>query len=282
MTETSLLRDYLKSQILKLKGTNVQEVEQKSEILVQHFLNISKSELYFKDIALSKKDIKNLNNLFLALSQNKPIQHITGETYFYNSKFLTPPGVFIPRPETELLVDCAIEFLSDKKEPLKIIDFCTGSGCILLSIAKEFPNHSYIGLDKSEIAVKIASKNRDLLNLKNVEFFHEDIFQYNKSKADVLLCNPPYLTFHEIETLEDSVKENDPLDALTDFKDGTSFYKYLIQNYNKLVRDNGIMLLEIPFSSVTNEIITINKNFNSNKSIFYKDLEGKNRVIKIY
>jgi len=282
MTETSLLRDYLKSQILKLKGTKVQEVEQKSEILVQHFLNISKSELYFKDIALSKKDIKNLNNLFLALSQNKPIQHITGETYFYNSKFLTPPGVFIPRPETELLVDCAIEFLSDKKEPLKIIDFCTGSGCILLSIAKEFPNHSYIGLDKSEIAVKIASKNRDLLNLKNVEFFHEDIFQYNKSKADVLLCNPPYLTFHEIETLEDSVKENDPLDALTDFKDGTSFYKYLIQNYNKLVRDNGIMLLEIPFSSVTNEIITINKNFNSNKSIFYKDLEGKNRVIKIY
>ena len=282
MTETSLLRDYLKSQILKLKGTKVQEVEQKSEILVQHFLNISKSELYFKDIALSKKDIKNLNNLFLALSQNKPIQHITGETYFYDSKFLTPPGVFIPRPETELLVDCAIEFLSDKKEPLKIIDFCTGSGCILLSIAKEFPNHSYIGLDKSEIAVKIASKNRDLLNLKNVEFFHEDIFQYNKSKADVLLCNPPYLTFHEIETLEDSVKENDPLDALTDFKDGTSFYKYLIQNYNKLVRDNGIMLLEIPFSSVTNEIITINKNFNSNKSIFYKDLEGKNRVIKIY
>tara|TARA_B100000401_G_scaffold116601_1_gene76154 strand:- start:1088 stop:1936 length:849 start_codon:yes stop_codon:yes gene_type:complete len=282
MTETSLLRDYLKSQILKLKGTKVQEVEQKSEILVQHFLNISKSELYFKDIALSKKDIKNLNNLFLALSQNKPIQHITGETYFYDSKFLTPPGVFIPRPETELLVDCAIEFLSDKKEPLKIIDFCTGSGCILLSIAKEFPNHSYIGLDKSEIAVKIASKNRDLLNLKNVEFFHEDIFQYNKSKADVLLCNPPYLTFHEIETLEDSVKENDPLNALTDFKDGTSFYKYLIQNYNKLVRNNGIMLLEIPFSSVTNEIITINKNFNSNKSIFYKDLEGKNRVIKIY
>ena len=282
MTETSLLRDYLKSQILKLKGTNVQEVEQKSEILVQHFLKISKSELYFKDIALSKKDIKNLNNLFLALGQNKPIQHITGETYFYDSKFLTPPGVFIPRPETELLVDCAIEFLSDKKEPLKIIDFCTGSGCILLSIAKKFPNHSYIGLDKSEIAVKIASKNRDLLNLKNVEFFHEDIFQYNKSKADVLLCNPPYLTFHEIETLEDSVKENDPLDALTDFKDGTSFYKYLIQNYNKLVRDNGIMLLEIPFSSVTNEIITINKNFNSNKSIFYKDLEGKNRVIKIY
>ena len=282
MTETSLLRDYLKSQILKLKGTKVQEVEQKSEILVQHFLNISKSELYFKDIALSKKDIKNLNNLFLALSQNKPIQHITGETYFYDSKFLTPPGVFIPRPETELLVDCAIEFLSDKKKSLKIIDFCTGSGCILLSIAKKFPNHNYIGLDKSEIAVKIASKNRDLLNLKNVEFFHEDIFQYNKSKADVLLCNPPYLTFHEIETLEDSVKENDPLDALTDFKDGTSFYKYLIQNYNKLVRDNGIMLLEIPFSSVTNEIITINKNFNSNKSIFYKDLEGKNRVIKIY
>ena len=278
----TLLKEYLKSQILKLEGTKVQEIQAKSNILVQNYFKISKADLHIKDIPLSAKDIIHLDSMFAQLFQNKPVQYITGETYFYNDKFLTPPGVFIPRPETELIVDCAIEFLSNSKDNLKIIDFCTGSGCILLSIAKKFPNHEYIGLDKSELAIKTAEKNRKSLGLKNVQFFNQDIFEYNKSKADLLLCNPPYLAKHEIESLEQSVRDYDPLSALTDFKNGTSFYKHLISNFNKLVKKNGIMLLEIPFSAVTDDIISINKNFNANKSIFYKDLEGKNRVIKIY
>ena len=278
----TLLKEYLKSQILKLEGTNVQEIQAKSNILVQHYFKISKADLHIKDIPLSAKDIINLDSMFAQLFQNKPVQYIIGETYFYNDQFLTPPGVFIPRPESELLVDCAVEFLSKSKDNLKIIDFCTGSGCILLSIAKKFPKHKYIGLDKSELAIKTAEKNRKLLGLKNIQFFNQDIFKYNQSKADLLLCNPPYLAKHEIESLEQSVRDYDPLSALTDFKNGTSFYKYLISNFNKLVKKNGIMLLEIPFSAVTDDIILINKNFNANKSLFYKDLEGKNRVIKIY
>ena len=278
----TLLKDYLKSQILKLEGTKVQEIQAKSNILVQNYFKISKADLHIKDIPLSAKDITHLDSMFAQLFQNKPVQYITGETYFYNDKFLTPPGVFIPRPETELLVDCAVEFLSQSKDSLKIIDFCTGSGCILLSIAKKFPNHEYIGLDKSELAIKTAEKNRKSLGLKNVQFFNQDIFEYNQSKADLLLCNPPYLAKHEIDSLEQSVRDYDPLSALTDFENGTSFYKHLISNFNKLVKTNGIMLLEIPFSAVTDDIISINKNFNANKSLFYKDLEGKNRVIKIY
>ena len=278
----TLLKEYLKSQILKLEGTKVQEVQAKSNILIQYYFKISKADLHIKDIPLSAKDIINLDGMFGQLFQNKPVQYITGETYFYNDKFLTPPGVFIPRPETELLVDCAIEFLSNSKDNLKIIDFCTGSGCILLSIAKKFPNHEYIGLDKSELAIKTAKKNRKSLGLKNVQFLNQDIFKYNRSKADLLLCNPPYLAKHEIDSLEQSVRDYDPLNALTDFKNGTSFYKHLISNFNKLIKKNGIMLLEIPFSDVTDDIISINKNFNANKSLFYKDLEGKNRVIKIY
>ena len=278
----TLLKEYLKSQILKLEGTKVQEIQAKSNILVQNYFKISKADLHMKDIPLSAKDITHLDSMFAQLFQNKPVQYITGETYFYNDKFLTPPGVFIPRPETELLVDCAVEYLSKSKDSLKIIDFCTGSGCILLSIAKKFPNHEYIGLDKSELAIKTAEKNRKSLGLKNVQFFNQDIFEYNQSKADLLLCNPPYLAKHEIDSLEQSVRDYDPLSALTDFKNGTSFYKHLISNFNKLVKKNGIMLLEIPFSAVTDDIISINKNFNANKSLFYKDLEGKNRVIKIY
>ena len=215
-----LLKDYIKSQILKLEGTKVQEIQAKTNILVQHYFNISKAELYIKDISLSKKDIINLDSMFAQLFQNKPVQYIIGETYFYNDQFLTPPGVFIPRPESELLVDCAVEFLSKSKDNLKIIDFCTGSGCILLSIAKKFPNHEYVGIDKSKIAIKTANKNKKLLGCKNVEFFNHDIFMHNQPKVDLILCNPPYLANHEIQNLEQSIKQNEPMSALTDFKNG--------------------------------------------------------------
>ena len=200
-----------------------------------------------------------------------------------------------PKFLSQLAKDLTKFYIQKLDKPFKIQNKLKGKGYdpvttadkafekfIRAKIQKKFPNHQYIGVDKSEIAIKTAKKNRDSLGLKNVQFFNQDIFKYNQSKADLLLCNPPYLAKDEIESLEQSVKDYDPLSALTDFKNGTSFYKYLISNFNKLIKKNGIMLLEIPFSAVTDDIIAINTDFNTNKSFFYKDLEGKNRVIKIY
>tara|TARA_B100000214_G_scaffold194445_1_gene140706 strand:- start:4232 stop:5080 length:849 start_codon:yes stop_codon:yes gene_type:complete len=276
------LRDYLKLQTSKLASTNLQEVKIKSEILVQNHLKLSKADLYLENIEISDKDIKAMDKMFSELSKNKPIQHIIGESYFYDNRFLTPPGVFIPRPETELLVDCAIDFLSKRKSSLTVVDFCSGSGCVLLSVAKKFPNHKYIGIDISDIAIDVAQKNSQFLDLKNVQFIKDDIFNYLSPKADLIICNPPYLATNEIDNLEESVKNHDPIEALTDFKDGTSFYKHLIINFEKLIKKNGAMLLELPFSEVTKNIISFNTDFNNKKSVFFKDLEGKKRVIKIY
>ena len=276
------LRDYLKLQTSKLASTNVQEVKIKSEILVQNHLKLSKADLYLENIEISVKDIKVMDKMFSELSKNKPIQHIIGESYFYDNRFLTPPGVFIPRPETELLVDCAIDFLSKRKSSLTVVDFCSGSGCVLLSVAKKFPNHKYIGIDISDIAIDVAQKNSQFLDLKNVQFIKDDIFNYLSPKADLIICNPPYLATNEIDNLEESVKNHDPIEALTDFKDGTSFYKHLIINFEKFIKKNGAMLLELPFSEVTKNIISFNTDFNNKKSVFFKDLEGKKRVIKIY
>jgi len=282
MSDNITLRDYLKLQTSKLASTNVQEIKIKSEILVQNHLKLSKADLYLENIEISVKDIKVMDKMFSELSKNKPIQHIIGESYFYDNRFLTPPGVFIPRPETELLVDCAIDFLSKRKSSLTVVDFCSGSGCVLLSVAKKFPNHKYIGIDISDIAIDVAQKNSQFLDLKNVQFIKDDIFNYLSPKADLIICNPPYLATNEIDNLEESVKNHDPIEALTDFKDGTSFYKHLIINFEKLIKKNGAMLLELPFSEVTKNIISFNTDFNNNKSVFYKDLEGKKRVIKIY
>ena len=278
----SVLRDYLNLKISKLAENGIHEAKLKSEILVQDYLKISKADLYLENIKVSEKDIKVMDKIFFELFKNKPIQHIIGESYFYENRFLTPPGIFIPRPETELLVDCAVDFLSDKKESSTIIEFCSGSGCVLLSVAKKFPKNKYIGIDVSDIALQTAKRNSKLMNLKNIQFIKGDIFNYFSQKADLIICNPPYLAINEIDGLDDSVKEHDPLEALTDFKDGTSFYKHLILNFKNLVSKNGIMLLELPFSEVTKNIISFNDNFNINKSAFYKDFEGKKRVIKIY
>ena len=278
----SVLRDYLNLKISKLAENGIHEAKLKSEILVQDYLKISKADLYLENIKVSEKDIKVMDKIFFELFKNKPIQHIIGESYFYENRFLTPPGIFIPRPETELLVDCAVDFLSDKKESSTVIEFCSGSGCVLLSVAKKFPKNKYIGIDVSDIAIQTAKRNSKLMNLKNIQFIKGDIFNYFSQKADLIICNPPYLAINEIDGLDDSVKEHDPLEALTDFKDGTSFYKHLILNFKNLVSKNGIMLLELPFSEVTKNIISFNDNFNINKSAFYKDFEGKKRVIKIY
>lgn len=115
MNKTTLLRDYLHLQLFKLKKTSVQESKQKSEMLIQHCLKISKADIYLKDILLDKQNIDDLNIMFDSLIMNTPVQHIIEETFFYENSFFTPPGIFIPRTDTELLVDCAIDFLLTKK-----------------------------------------------------------------------------------------------------------------------------------------------------------------------
>ena len=282
MNSCILLRDYLQTQLLILEKTDVQESKNKSEMIIQHYLKISKADLYLKDISLNQTDITDLNNMFNSLFVNTPVQHIIEETFFYEDSFITPPGIFIPRQETELLVDCAIDFISSNKKKLRILDLCTGSGCIILSIAKKFPENDFIGIDKSDLAIEVARKNQKLLKIDNIKFLKEDMFNLKISNVDVLLCNPPYLAKKEMTNLDVSVKNHDPESALTDFEDGTSFYKFLISNFNSFIKKNGIMLIELPFSPVAKDIELFDKKFNSNNSTFLKDLEGKNRVIKIY
>lgn len=282
MKSTTLLRDYLQIQLLKLKKSDVQEQKNKSEMIIQHYLKISKADLYFKDITLDKKSIIDLNNMFNCLLVNTPVQHIIEETFFYENSFITPPGIFIPRPETELLVDSAIDFISSTTRKLRILDLCTGSGCIVLSIAKKFPENDFIGIDKSSFAIQVAKKNQKLLKIDSVEFLKADMFNFEINNIDLLLCNPPYLAKKEMKNLEESVKNHDPESALTDYDDGTSYYKFLISNFTSFINKNGIMLIELPFSPVAKDIELFNKKFNANNSTFLKDLEGKNRVIKIY
>ncbi len=156
-----------------------------------------------------------------------PVQYVIGEWDFYGETFSVGNGVLIPRPETELLVDFAIDFLKSKQDPV-VFDLCSGSGCIGLTVAKYFPDAKVFLLEKSDDAMKYLIKNKERLSVSNAEIIQGDIFNgfdfYNLPQPDLILSNPPYINSEDIALLQSEVLK-EPLMALDGGIDGLDFYK---------------------------------------------------------
>ena len=204
-----------------------------------------------------------------------------GKSYFYNDEFFTPPGTFIPRPETELIVDCIRNDFS-RLEKKNVLEIGSGTGCLSISIAKLYKNFSITGIDISEKAIETSITNAKKLNCSNIKFIKQDFFKMNFNRYDIVISNPPYLALEEVGFLDESVKNHDPLMALSDNKDGLSFYKFFVNNIDLFLEKDGSMYFEIPNSSITEIIIELVKNNQKINSKIFKDFEGNNRVIKIY
>ena len=281
MNSNYLLNNYLEKQLFELHNLQIDEYKNKSEIIIQNVLGINKAQLYLKAYSISQTEFKRLENAFSLLKENAPVQHILEETHFYNDKFFTPPGVFIPRPESELIIDCVKNDFSFS-EKKTVLDIGSGRGCLSISLGVLYKNFSITGIDISNEAVEVSRKNAKTLNTYNVEFFNKDFFTTNFSLFDIIISNPPYLAISEIDNLDDSVSKHDPIIALSDQHDGLSFYQYFIDNISYMLKKDGTMYLEIPNSNITDKIIDIiNNNPNIANEIF-KDFEGNNRVVKIY
>ena len=281
MDSNYLLNNYLEKQLFELHSLQIDENKNKSEIIIQNIIGISKTQLYTKTYSISQIEFKRLENAFSLLKENAPVQHILEESYFYNDKFFTPPGVFIPRPESELIIDCVNnDFSFSEKET--VLDIGSGSGCLSISLGKLYKDFSITGIDISHKAIEVSRKNAKRLNASNVKFVNKDFFNINLTLFDIIISNPPYIAISEINNLDDSVSKHDPFIALSDQFDGLSFYKYFIDNIDYMLKKDGTMYLEIPNSNITDKIIDIvNKKPNITNEIF-KDFEGNDRVIKIY
>ncbi|MDC0917708.1 peptide chain release factor N(5)-glutamine methyltransferase [Candidatus Marinimicrobia bacterium] len=266
---------------MDLKKNNIDEYKQKSEMLIESVLGIEKSDLYLNDNFIPHQHLEHLKESFSLLLKDVPVQHIIGKTYFYEHEFFTPPGVFIPRPETELIIDC-IQNDFGATEKKTVLDIGCGSGCIGITIASLYKNFDVKSIDISNQAIDIANKNAQHLNIPNVEIIKQDIFEMPIKKFDIIVSNPPYLGIEEISQLDPSVKNHDPLKALSDQEDGLKFYKYFINNLSILIEKEGSMYFEIPKSIITNQIIDMIHNNSNIDSIFFKDLEGNKRVIKVF
>jgi len=281
MLHSQLLDQYFSSKLFEFEMLDIDEYKKKSELLIQDILGINKADIYIKNYSINRDKLQLLEEAFSKLKKNVPVQHIIGKSHFYNDEFFTPPGTFIPRPETELIIDCIRNDFSqfEKKDVLEI---GSGTGCISISIANLYKNFFVTGIDISKKAITTSIKNAKKLSCSNVKFIEQDLFDMNFTPYDIIVSNPPYLSVQEVEHLDQSVKNHDPFIALSDNNDGLSFYKFFIKNIDLFLKNNGKMYFEIPNSSITEAIMDLIKENKKISSEVFKDFEGNNRVIKIY
>ena len=216
------------------------------EIFLQHILNCEKINLYIDfEKEFSHSNLKKLKEVIKRRTKKEPIQYIIGKASFYGRDFKVNENVLIPRPETEIIINVSIEFLSTKINP-NIIDVGTGSGCIGITLAKEFPSAQVIAIDYSESILDIARENAKSIGAKNIEFIKFDFLKENFNYlADLIVSNPPYISWKEMSSLMVDVKEYEPHIALSDKMDGLEFYRVFSNKLNDIIKDKGSLIVEV-------------------------------------
>ena len=228
-------------------------------------LSKEKEELYF---SLIDKHIE----------KNVPLSHLAGFEYFYDRKFKVTKDVLSPRMETEELIYKVIEYIkSINKNNIKILDLCTGSGIIGITLRKELESKSLevVASDISEEALKVAKENA-IMNEAEVKFIQSDIFENINEKFDIIVSNPPYIAYNDKITMEDNVLNYDPHLALFAEEDGMYFYREIVENAKEYLEEDGLVFFEIGYDQ--REKILKLANENGFKAEVYKDINGRDRM----
>ena len=228
------------------------------ESILTSILDCNRTDLYLKDIILREDQKSRLKTILLRRQKGEPLQYIIGYTEFMGLKFLVNKDVLIPRPETELLVEKAQGIIKNKKE-YKILDLCTGSGNIAISLARFFSEPDISAIDVSNAALKVAKDNARLNHVQGrIKFLKSDLFnELSKSllfnqglsdeKFDIIISNPPYIASGEIPNLDIEVR-NEPKVALDGGEDGLRFYRKIIKESPSYLKKDGILVIEIGYN----------------------------------
>lgn len=224
------------------------------ELMLAHILSCKRIDLYLHyEYILNEGELTQLRNFVKRRAKHEPLQYILGEVYFFGHLFKIDRRALIPRPETELLVNLAIENLKNETKEFRILEIGTGSGCISISLAKAFPNSVITAIDISADAISLAQENADWLDVHNINFVVADFFSYTPNgKYDLIISNPPYVIESDLINLQKELSY-EPRIALTAGKDTFAFYKMFVKYLEYLV-DEGIMILEI--NEKNSEIVT--------------------------
>ncbi len=208
-----------------------------------------------------------------------PLQYITNHQEFMKLDFYVDENVLIPRSDTEILVEEVINQCSKNEEKqYKILDLCTGSGIVGISLAKYIKNCEVVCADISKKALEIANKNAKNNNVNNIKFIYSNMFSNIKDKFDIIVSNPPYIKREVIEELEKEV-QNEPHIALDGGIDGLDFYKIIINQAYDYLNDTGGLFLEIGYDQ-REEVTNLLKKSGKFGNIYSKkDLYGNDRIV---
>ncbi len=252
------------------------------EWLLRSVLDCSRMDVYLRfEEPLSKTQLATLRAMVKRRLEREPLQYITGSCDFYGREFSVNKHVLIPRPETERLIDTALDKLRGIDSP-NILDIGTGSGCIATTLGLEIPNSTILGIDISADALGIANKNKENLNAENVFFEEMNILkQVPERQFDLLVSNPPYIPKGEMEGLMKDVQAFEPFVALTDQKDGLTFYKRFAEIGKDLVKSEGLMILEVGLGEHPNAVKNIFIESGYPNTELLKDYNDDDRVLLI-
>lgn len=275
----SNVKEWLSYGKMLLKKSEIESYSIDAEVLLMTVLNFTKTELFTKDSHILSEDETEKYIKFLEKRKNfMPVQYIIGKCEFMSLDFNVNQSTLIPRCDTEILVEYAIN--SIKKNKFKtVLDIGTGSGAIAISIAHYCPNTKVTATDISENALKTAKKNAEKNAVsQKIDFIKSDIFENITSKYDIIISNPPYIKSDTIKTLMPQVKEYEPISALDGGSDGLYFYKKIISECKNYLNKNGELLFEIGYDqSLEISKLLSEKNFTEIKTT--KDYAGLDRVV---
>lgn len=270
----------------ELNKNEIEDSLLKVRILLTDILKQSKEYLVINNTKeLSLQEEKEFKEKIEKLKSGYPIQYITNKQFFRNCEFYVDKNVLIPQPDTEILVEEAIKILKEKtfqKNKINILDLCTGSGAIIVSLGKELEKisekYNFYGTDISEKAIEIAQKNANSNNV-NVKFYLGDLFESINvnEKFDLIVSNPPYIETDVIKTLSLEVQK-EPIIALDGGITGLDFYKRIAKESKNFLTTKGYLILEIGYNQME-AVCSILKNENFKIVSRVKDYANNDRVI---
>ena len=227
---------------LRLKAADISDYKTDARLLLEYVCGTTYGDLFTKgESEVSAECEERFNDLLIKRSNHIPLQHLTGRQEFMGLEFLVNENVLVPRADTETLVE---EVLKDLHDGMRVLDMCTGSGCILLSLLKFSNDCEGVGVDISEKALEVAKSNAEALNI-NATFIQSDLFENVDGKFDILVSNPPYIRTCEIEELMPEVRDHDPFIALNGHETGVFFYEKIVAKAPKFLNRGGLLAFEI-------------------------------------
>lgn len=212
------------------------------------------------------------------IREDVPLSHLVGFEYFYDRKFKVTKDVLSPRMETEELIYKVVEYVkATKKNNLKILDLCTGSGIIAITLKKELDQIliDVMASDISEEAIKVAEENAQFHDA-TIKFIQSDIFDNIDEKFDIIVSNPPYIDRKDEDTMQDNVLKYDPHLALFAEEEGMYFYRNIVEKASSYLNDNGVIFFEIGYDQ-KDKIIKL-ADMNGYSAEVYKDINGRDRM----